>query len=347
MQRLREVQRERSVRACARMRGEYRMRVIATPVILMLVGSLSFFGDQRRAHADETKCQSVAVEHPCVTFFQWLSGKRGGSADRPEQPRQTPAPDNIQTALPQRPESPTAAPHGLPPSAQSSKFSLKTRPVGFQKHGGQVLSLVGPVPRPMPQTANTSQKTEPTHVVPSGPSRRTTPAARPPIDPATLSPAAARGIRQDEPGEPGKREPAMGSLPPAANPDNAPAAPSAQSESATKATESPATAETPMAVANAPASVALAAPTEPQPAASLTPEILASLLDSGRRLTSFDFPIEIGQPIPDDVNLVVIPPEVVAQRPELGGRFYIVVGQKAVVADPQTRRIVQILGPAT
>jgi hypothetical protein len=78
---------------------------------------------------------------------------------------------------------------------------------------------------------------------------------------------------------------------------------------------------------------------------ALAPEVRAELLNVGRRVVSFAFPIEIGERVPEDINLGVVPAAVVEQAPALSGRFFFVVGDRVVVADPQTRQIVEIIGP--
>jgi hypothetical protein len=279
-----------------------------------------------------------------VTFFQWLvgAGKSGEAPDRLAPP-QTVVPDNGQAARPDGPGHLAVAPRVSQPFAPGAKYRLKKVPAGPPNRDAQMLSLVRPVPRPMAADGKAGPKNQPLSLSPSQSMQKSGPARLPP-DPATLPPAEARGIHQDDSGA-ARPAPAIASLPPVANPDAHLRVPANPSQSLAKPQEPGALSETPTAAADAPASPIKAVP--PPSPASLAPEVLARLIDSGRRLTSLDFPIEIGQLIPDDVNLAVIPPEIAAQRPELGGRLYIVIGQKAVVADPRTRRILHIFGPAS
>jgi hypothetical protein len=78
---------------------------------------------------------------------------------------------------------------------------------------------------------------------------------------------------------------------------------------------------------------------------SLAPEVRDELLNVGRRVESFAFPIEIGKRVPEDINLSVVPAPVVERVPALNGQFFFVVGDRVVFADPRTRQIVEIIGP--
>jgi hypothetical protein len=78
---------------------------------------------------------------------------------------------------------------------------------------------------------------------------------------------------------------------------------------------------------------------------TLAPEVRDELLNVGRRVVSFAFPIEIGERVPEDINIGVVPALVVERVPALSGQFFFVVGDRVVVADPRTRQIVEIIGP--
>jgi Protein of unknown function (DUF1236) len=375
MQSLRKIQRNSpTLEARPQIPGRCGPTVRVGALIILLMAALGFAAAQSPARADDAKCQSVAVERPCVTFFQWLMGSRNRetSQPHPQEPSDAAAPQLWQPAPPQALESRMAEPQRASKSPPSSKSPVRLGSV-HHRHDGQILSFVGPVARPNPRTAKAAA---PAHLVRSDPGKGAVPTTPRLSDPAALPPAAARGIRQDGSIELTKHGPAD-ALPPAANQDNGSAAHSALPDGSPEAkdtrpagagpsaTETPSAPpstietpgpttsaiETPGAVVTPNAAISSLEPTNSPPSAvpptaQLAPESFATLLDSGRRLTSFDFPIEIGQHIPDDVNLAVIPTEVVAQRPELGGRFFIIVGQKVVVADPNTRQIVQIFGPA-
>jgi hypothetical protein len=322
------------------------LSLVVGSVVLIVVG-------QGSAGAQERLCASYSVEHPCVTFFQYLlssSKKETAGAQAAPEPLagSVTEPDQMQIQHPSR--------QARLPTRQSIHHLEKTVSVG---------PVSRPVVHPVKSAAHaakpTSNPAQPAHsatAVEANQKAPTTADAAPAADPGSLPPSAARGIRADEPSSVSKPAQETNSLPPAADQNSAQGVRDSADTKTASGSEVGADpmatklVATPDAVADVPVvSTVIAARAQPSATGTserrsqMAPDVIAMLLESGRRLSAFDFPIEVGVHIPDDVNLAVIPIQVVAQAPELGGQFFIIVGDKVVVADPETRQIRQIIAP--
>ena len=56
-------------------------------------------------------------------------------------------------------------------------------------------------------------------------------------------------------------------------------------------------------------------------------------------------PVNVGAPLPGDVDLLPLPPAVVALVPEYQGNDYVVVNDEIVIVQPTTRQVVEIIRP--
>ena len=56
-------------------------------------------------------------------------------------------------------------------------------------------------------------------------------------------------------------------------------------------------------------------------------------------------PVNVGAPLPGDVDLLPLPPAVVALVPEYQGSDYVVVNDEIVIVQPTTRQVVEIIRP--
>ena len=74
------------------------------------------------------------------------------------------------------------------------------------------------------------------------------------------------------------------------------------------------------------------------------PQIHNSLVRTGNR-SDANIDVAVGRPLSESVPLEPLPQEILVDTPELRGYEYVVVDDEVVVVDPQTRNVVEVIGP--
>jgi hypothetical protein len=72
--------------------------------------------------------------------------------------------------------------------------------------------------------------------------------------------------------------------------------------------------------------------------------IADTLRTSSSALRSVDVNVNVDEPLPGDVELMPLPPSVVAIVPEYRGYDYVVVHDEIVIVQPSTRKVVEVIG---